>query len=508
MSPTRAAVPSALLLLVPLALMNRLRRAVASPRRVILLTLASVGAVCVAFSPWNQSPLAFLPAPFLVWAAFTESMYTVHLQAVTASVLASVLTFLGGGPFAHPDGVLTTENLLQLYALSLVAMTLAISALRNERRRSETQQAAFQSLVTEAFSRTKNGFAVLQENLDRSIAVVDINPVAAAVLAGQLAQHHAGAWTVIPHSDLDNTLTRARSGLPVAAEWRAEVDGVQRAFEVTATSSRRAEIGQVFLVDAQDLTDMREQQRELQQRLERERQTAQALRDANQEKDDFVASVTHELRTPLTSILGYAEELDEVLDGAEKEFVVTIRRNANRLLELVNNVLTLSGRAQTHAPSGPRVPCDLGRFILDAVQDSEHERRAKEMGIDIHVDGRVLVSAIPAELTRILSNILSNALKFSPRNGTITIRARREDNHAKLTVEDEGVGISESEIDRLFDPFYRSPSATRAGIAGTGLGLTIVRDLITNLNGTIHLTPREPHGTRVTITLPAHEPVS
>ena len=261
MSPTRAAVPSALLLLVPLALMNRLRRAVASPWRVILLTLASVGAVCVAFSPWNQSPLAFLPAPFLVWAAFTESMYTVHLQAVTASVLASVLTFLGGGPFAHPDGVLTTENLLQLYALSLVAMTLAISALRNERRRSETQQAAFQSLVTEAFSRTKNGFAVLQENLDRSIAVVDINPVAAAVLAGQLAQHHAGAWTVIPHSDLDNTLTRARSGLPVAAEWRAEVDGVQRAFEVTATSSRRAEIGQVFLVDAQDLTDMREQQR-------------------------------------------------------------------------------------------------------------------------------------------------------------------------------------------------------------------------------------------------------
>src|SRR6185436_17349233 len=112
--------------------------------------------------------------------------------------------------------------------------------------------------------------------------------------------------------------------------------------------------------------------------------------------------------------------------------------------------------------------------------------------------------ADPDKLRQVLANLLDNAVKYSPEGGTVTVAARRQDDHVEVTVSDEGVGIPEAEQERIFRKFYRADgSGPRAGQGGTGLGLFIVRGLVTAMGGRIWVRSREGEGSRFTFELPA-----
>jgi signal transduction histidine kinase/tetratricopeptide (TPR) repeat protein len=223
-------------------------------------------------------------------------------------------------------------------------------------------------------------------------------------------------------------------------------------------------------------------------------------------KDEFVALASHELRTPLTSVLGY---LESVLDGQggdltedQERLLGVADRNAKRLARLVNDVLTV---AQSDAG---RLALDLRQIDLAPLiaECAEGARpAARERGIHVRAE----VGAIPpvladrARLAQVLDNLVSNALKFTPPGGRVTVRARTEADEVVLEVSDTGIGIPAVEQRRLFTRFYRASSAVEAAIPGTGLGLAITAMIVERHGGRVGVESAEGAGSTFRVVLPA-----
>jgi two-component system phosphate regulon sensor histidine kinase PhoR len=226
---------------------------------------------------------------------------------------------------------------------------------------------------------------------------------------------------------------------------------------------------------------------------------------------DFIAAVSHELKTPLTSISGFAETLlDGVVDedpATTREFVGKIARHADRLAELVRDVLTLSRLEQGAWEIRP-VDTDvarLGRTILD-----EYARVAERQQVKLELDApEALAAHTDPELVRQLAgNLVSNAVRYNRPEGTVWLRLAPGDGDTlRITVQDTGIGIPAEHRDRIFDRFYRVDAHRSRASGGTGLGLAIVRQLVDVLGGTIAVASG-PGGTTFTVTLPRRDPRS
>ena len=241
-----------------------------------------------------------------------------------------------------------------------------------------------------------------------------------------------------------------------------------------------------------------------------------AFRDVTREravdrmKSEFVALVSHELRTPLTSIKGY---VDLLLDDAEgrlsaeqREFLGVVKHNADRLAALIADLLDLS-----HLESGRLAlrpgPLDLGRIVAEVAASLRPQLRGKRQHLVVAVAPRLPVVWGDAErVVQILTNLVSNAHKYTPDGGEIVVAAAPEGAMVRVEVRDNGVGMTEEEQAHLFTRFYRArnPSASDAG--GTGLGLAITRELVQLHGGTIGVDSAPGRGTTVALTLPAAAP--
>ncbi|GHH66913.1 hypothetical protein GCM10017673_13220 [Streptosporangium violaceochromogenes] len=243
---------------------------------------------------------------------------------------------------------------------------------------------------------------------------------------------------------------------------------------------------------------------------ERERREARTLAELDSVKTAFFATVSHELRTPLTLILGPLEELlhDSSIGPDRHTVVRTAHRNALRLLELVNDVLDLTG-IDAGRPRAHYQPTDLAaqtRELAGVFRSS-----MEGAGLTLRVEEEALPE--PVHLDRrmwekIVFNLLSNALKHTFTGG-ITVGVRPGGGHAVVTVSDTGVGIPEREIPRLFERFHRIPGAPSRGGQGTGIGLALVRELVTLHGGRVEADSLPGAGTTFTVTLPygsAHLP--
>jgi two-component system, sensor histidine kinase and response regulator len=227
------------------------------------------------------------------------------------------------------------------------------------------------------------------------------------------------------------------------------------------------------------------------------------LRELDGMKDEFIGLVSHELRTPLTSIIGYVKLLrdERTSEVNADQYAEVIQRNSQRLLRLVEDLLFLS---QTH--SGTMAvelrTADLAEITESAVEEMRPEAERK------HID--LVYSAadgprLPVDATRIaqlLGNLISNAVKFTPDGGKVEVRVGTEGKGAVLEVADTGVGIPAADRDRIFDRFFRSAIATRQVIPGTGLGLTIAKNIVAAHNGAITVDSEEGRGSRFRIWLP------
>lgn len=230
---------------------------------------------------------------------------------------------------------------------------------------------------------------------------------------------------------------------------------------------------------------------------------------ANQVKTRFLASVTHELRTPLNLIIN---NMDFMRIGAfgdvNAEQVGRLDqtiRSAEHLLYLINDLLDVSkidaGEMQIFIQ-----PTDVYTLIEDALDGAtmQIEKDGKDGKVDIHVDVEDGLPPLPMDARRIrqvLHNLLSNAVKFTPE-GEVALRVAREDGRVRFSVRDTGIGIPESEKDKMFQPFERTQLAKSLGIEGTGLGLPISHHLVAQHGGELTFSTVEGQGTEFTFSLP------
>lgn len=223
----------------------------------------------------------------------------------------------------------------------------------------------------------------------------------------------------------------------------------------------------------------------------------------NRLKSEFLASMSHELRTPLNSILGFSDLLLKgrggTLNPRQNEFLSHIKGAADHLLALINDVLDLSKIEAGHS----ELHCE--HFALHQALDEvlpSLRALAAQKGIDLSISaGELLVYADRLRFKQIVYNLVSNALKFTPRDGRVTLSASVHDADFCLIVADTGVGISAEEQESIFDKFYQVQSATPVQ-EGVGLGLAIAKRLVEQHGGRIRVDSELGHGSRFKFTLP------
>jgi signal transduction histidine kinase len=239
-----------------------------------------------------------------------------------------------------------------------------------------------------------------------------------------------------------------------------------------------------------------------------EQQQQNVLRrdDLDRSKDAFISNVSHELRTPLTSISGYLELIEDgalgPLTDEARHAIDVIGRNAGRLRSLVEDLLTLS----TYDTSGlvlDRRPVDLWRLVEDCHGALLPTLARRNLQIELRPStGLPHVDADPTQIERVVLNLLTNAVKFTPDGGCVTVSVGHTDGTVALTVGDTGIGIPREEQDLLFSRFFRSSLSMASETQGTGLGLALTRALVEAHGGCVDLSSIEGKGTTVRVTLP------
>jgi two-component system phosphate regulon sensor histidine kinase PhoR len=229
-----------------------------------------------------------------------------------------------------------------------------------------------------------------------------------------------------------------------------------------------------------------------------------ALRRADQVRRDFVANVSHELRTPLTAIRGYVEALlDSSTDpGETRRFLEIVARHSERMERLVRDLLRLA-RLDAGQELLERVPGPVAAIVAGVERDLEPQLSAKRQRVDVTVApdaGTIL--ADPAKLHDVLRNLLENASNYAPDGSTIEINARRQGEAVAITVADQGPGIPEGDLPRIFERFYRVDRSRTRDPGGTGLGLSIVRHLVELHGGKVTAVNRASGGAVLTVVLP------
>jgi len=222
-------------------------------------------------------------------------------------------------------------------------------------------------------------------------------------------------------------------------------------------------------------------------------------------KDEFIALITHELRNPLSVILAYGRMLlDDDSDHADRRALLeAIDRNAANLSTIVNDLLDLA-RLESGQFSMRMTATDLCAAIRDAAEAARPVATSRQIRLTVDLPDRAPVTGDATRLRQVADNLISNAVKYTPPGGTVTITITCPGDRVRLTVADTGIGIPQTERDRLFQRFYRTPTAMAAGIPGTGLGLVITRTIIENHHGTITLADHPGPGTTFVINLPHH----
>jgi two-component system phosphate regulon sensor histidine kinase PhoR len=231
------------------------------------------------------------------------------------------------------------------------------------------------------------------------------------------------------------------------------------------------------------------------------------LRRADRIRRDFVANVSHELRTPLTAVRGYVEALlDGELDaGQVKQFLDIIARHTLRMERLVHDLLRLA-RLDARQEAPDRAPCAVASLFAAVTEELEPAIEARRQTVEYRVaPDASTVDGDPAKLHDALRNLLENATNYSPEGSTITMASERRDDAVALAVEDEGPGIPEADLPRIFERFYRVDRARSRGgpdPGGTGLGLAIVKHLVELHGGKVIVANRPEKGAVFTVELP------
>lgn len=221
-------------------------------------------------------------------------------------------------------------------------------------------------------------------------------------------------------------------------------------------------------------------------------------------RKEFVADVSHELKTPITSIMGYADTLleGEYDDETRTKFLNVISTEARRMARLVTDLLTLS-RYDSKKVNTEVTTFDLGDLVKKCQEKLRFEIEKKEHNVECFVTASVPpVVADKYGIERVVLNVLSNAIKYTPDKGTIKVYVGFVYNDAYIKVIDNGIGIPEQDLSRIFERFYRVDKARSRELGGTGLGLSIAKEILDKNKGSIDIKSKVGKGTEVVIRIP------
>lgn len=233
-------------------------------------------------------------------------------------------------------------------------------------------------------------------------------------------------------------------------------------------------------------------------RLVRAEEETESLRRADRLKDALLASVSHDLRTPLAAIKGIA---NEIWRGGDPMRAHTIEQETDRLNVLVGDLLDLSQLSAGALRVTPALNT-ADDVVGAALERVEAVHGSERVTVDIASDGEILVGRFDfAHTMRALTNLLENAIKYSPPSAPVALRVARVDQRLRFVVEDRGPGVARGDEERIFEPFYRG-ARVADGVRGTGLGLSIARQLAEAQGGTLTYAPHEGGGSRFVLELP------
>jgi signal transduction histidine kinase len=281
----------------------------------------------------------------------------------------------------------------------------------------------------------------------------------------------------------------ARLGITDVREWTyLRNDGLELPVELSVTArvdDEGATIGYLFVA-----VDLRK------------------AKEVSRLKDEFVGLISHELRTPLSSILGYLELLrdegDAPLSQEQLGYLNVAERNAHRLLRLVGDLLfTAQVESGTFQLDQQKQP--IGAILAGCVESGRPVATTAGITLVLNVEDDCVASVDAVRLGQACDNLISNAIKFTPSGGMVTVGLAGNEMAAVITVTDTGMGIAADELDRLFSRFFRATTATKNAVPGVGLGLVITRAIARAHGGDIGVTSEEGVGTRFSMTLPLLE---
>lgn len=220
-------------------------------------------------------------------------------------------------------------------------------------------------------------------------------------------------------------------------------------------------------------------------------------------KDDFVSSVSHELRTPLTSAMAYLELLEDSADvGPDAQHhVAAARRNILRLSHLVADLL-FSSRASSGSTIIDPYRLDVVTVLTEALESAAADAAAAGVTLEADLPDSVVAVADGMRLRQVVDNLLSNAITYTPRDGTVTVTLTASPRYLEITVADTGEGMDEADLRDVFVRFHRGDNARRRQVPGTGLGLPIVRHIVEAHGGEVTVDSALGRGTTVTVVLP------
>ncbi|HKP46701.1 MAG TPA: PAS domain S-box protein [Pyrinomonadaceae bacterium] len=230
-----------------------------------------------------------------------------------------------------------------------------------------------------------------------------------------------------------------------------------------------------------DTSERKQAEQERASLLTHAEQARAEAEEANRLKDEFLATLSHELRNPLNVVIGYAEILRRSNEGQPHSFIVkaadTIRRNALAQAQLVSDLLDLS-RLQMGKVALNQQPVSLSTIITDAVETVRAEAAAKRISLQIEMDPEILViEGDPVRLGQIAWNLLNNAVKFTPVDGLVKITLSKDNEDARLVIEDSGQGISPDFLPHVFEIFRQADASSARRQGGMGIGLALVKQL-------------------------------
>jgi PAS domain S-box-containing protein len=270
-----------------------------------------------------------------------------------------------------------------------------------------------------------------------------------------------------------------------------------------------------FITHAEDITTHKESARALFVAVAQHHAAVESLRELDQVRTEVVATMSHELRTPLTSISGYLEMLSDgdagQLNTDQQKMITVASRNAGRLATLVDDLLNLS-KLDATAPvedSPSTEISDLGQVVFGAIEMVQpaitHRRQRLRLTM---AEEPLVVRGEAVQLDRAVVNVLSNASKYTPDGGNISVSVTVDAGEVRVAVTDSGIGISAEEQEKVFDRFFRASTAEQRAIPGTGLGLAIVKSIVVRHGGRLSVMSEPGRGSTFTMTLPAADAVA